>query len=136
MIILLLPVISIAACNCSQTNTKSVTKKEWRGRRDLLEDNAALVENNGLRDSDLLCLKERKKNSVGQIPRTGCFMETKGGVSLTLWPCHLHLKNCSILRQKKNYGNSNISPCQNIIFKKNPLKETKMLLKLRKPSSF
>ncbi len=24
----------------------------------------------------------------------------------------------SILRQKKNYGNSNISPCQNIIFKK------------------
>ncbi len=34
------------------------------------------------------------------------------------------LKN--ILRQKKkNYGNSNISPCQNIIFKKNSLKETK-----------
>jgi len=33
----------------------------------------------------------------------------------------------SILRQKKkNYGNSNISPCKNIIFfKKNPLKETK-----------
>ncbi len=29
----------------------------------------------------------------------------------------------SILRQKKNYGNSNISPCQNIIFKKCPLKE-------------
>jgi hypothetical protein len=24
----------------------------------------------------------------------------------------------SILRQKKNYGNSNISPCKNIIFKK------------------
>jgi hypothetical protein len=24
----------------------------------------------------------------------------------------------SILRQKKNYGNSNISPCRNIIFKK------------------
>jgi hypothetical protein len=23
-----------------------------------------------------------------------------------------------ILRQKKNYGNSNISPCKNIIFKK------------------
>jgi hypothetical protein len=32
----------------------------------------------------------------------------------------------SIARQKKNYGNSNISPCKNIpIFKKNPLKETK-----------
>jgi hypothetical protein len=34
----------------------------------------------------------------------GCF---------TLWPCHL-----GILRQKKNYGNSIISPCKNIIFKK------------------
>jgi hypothetical protein len=32
-----------------------------------------------------------------------------------------------ILRQKTNYGNSNISPCKNIIFKKNPLKETKIL---------
>jgi len=42
---------------------------------------------------------------------------------VTLWPCHLHLK--SILRQKKNYGNSIISPCQNndlqqILYKKNP----------------
>jgi hypothetical protein len=53
MIILLRPVISIAACNYSQTKTKkSVTKREGRGRRDLLEDNAALVENNGLRASD------------------------------------------------------------------------------------
>jgi hypothetical protein len=33
----------------------------------------------------------------------------------------------NILRQKKNYGNSNISPCKNIIFRKNPLKETKVL---------
>jgi hypothetical protein len=33
----------------------------------------------------------------------------------------------SILRQKEKYGNSNISPCENIIFKKNPLKETKVL---------
>jgi len=32
----------------------------------------------------------------------------------------------SILRQKKNYENSNISPCKNIIFKKNPLKQTKI----------
>jgi hypothetical protein len=30
-----------------------------------------------------------------------------------------------ILRPKKNDGNSNISPCKNIIFKKNRLKETK-----------
>jgi len=33
----------------------------------------------------------------------------------------------SILRQKKNYGNSNISPCKNIIFKKTPLQETKII---------
>jgi hypothetical protein len=32
----------------------------------------------------------------------------------------------SILRQKENYGNSNISPRKNIILK-NPLKETKIL---------
>jgi hypothetical protein len=32
----------------------------------------------------------------------------------------------SILRQRKNYGNSNNSPCKNIIFK-NPPKETKIL---------
>ncbi len=31
------------------------------------------------------------------------------------------------LRQKKNHGNSNISPCKNIIFKNNPLRETKIL---------
>jgi hypothetical protein len=35
-----------------------------------------------------------------------------------LWP--FTLKN--ILRKKKNYGNSNISPCKNIIFKKNSSK--------------
>jgi hypothetical protein len=34
----------------------------------------------------------------------------------------------STLRQKKNDGNSNISPCKNIIFKKSSLKE--------KPKSF
>jgi len=35
----------------------------------------------------------------------------------------------SILRQKKKYGNSNISPCNDIIFfkKKNPLNGTKIL---------
>jgi hypothetical protein len=36
------------------------------------------------------------------------------------------LKN--VLRQKKNYGNSNISPCKNIIFKKKILS--------KKPKSF
>jgi len=30
----------------------------------------------------------------------------------------IYIKNIYILRQKKNYENSNISPCKNIIFKK------------------
>jgi hypothetical protein len=35
----------------------------------------------------------------------------------------------SMLRQNKNYGNSNISLCKNIInLQKNPFKETKILL--------
>jgi hypothetical protein len=38
------------------------------------------------------------------------------------------LKN--ILRQKKDYGNSNISPCKNIIFKKSSKNKNK------KPKSF
>ncbi len=33
----------------------------------------------------------------------------------------------SILRQKKNYGNSIISPCQNMIFNKSSKKKTKIL---------
>jgi len=38
----------------------------------------------------------------------------------------------SILRQKKNYRNSNISPCKNIIFKKKTLylKEAKKSFKI------
>jgi hypothetical protein len=31
----------------------------------------------------------------------------------------------SILRQKKDYGNPNISPCKNIIFKKSSKKKPK-----------
>jgi len=43
--------------------------------------------------------------------------ENKGCVT-QMWPCHLHT-SLSIFRQKKkNYGNSNISACKNIIFKK------------------
>jgi hypothetical protein len=38
----------------------------------------------------------------------------------TLWPCPFTLK--SILRQKKNYENSNISPYKNIIFQKSSSK--------------
>jgi hypothetical protein len=33
----------------------------------------------------------------------------------------------SILEQKTNYGNSNISPCKKYNLQKNPLKETKIL---------
>jgi hypothetical protein len=33
----------------------------------------------------------------------------------------------NILKKKKNYGNSNISPCKNIIFRKSLIKETKIL---------
>jgi hypothetical protein len=41
--------------------------------------------------------------------------KNKGCVTLTVaWPFTLK----RILRRKKNYGNSNFSPCQNIIFKK------------------
>jgi hypothetical protein len=41
---------------------------------------------------------------------------------VTLWPCCLHF--LSILKEKKkNYENSNISSCKNIISQKNPLKE-------------
>jgi hypothetical protein len=43
----------------------------------------------------------------------------------------VYIKNVkNILRQKKNYGNSNISPCKNIILQKNPLKETKKSFKI------
>jgi len=52
-----------------------------------------------------------------------CTLITRGGVS----HCGLAIYIKRVLRQKKNYGNSNISPCKNIIFKKNPLKETKIL---------
>jgi hypothetical protein len=37
---------------------------------------------------------------------------------LELFPDHLPFTLTSILRQMKNCGNSNISPCKNIIFKK------------------
>jgi hypothetical protein len=36
--------------------------------------------------------------------------------------CGLAIYIKKILRQKKNYGNSNISPCKNIVFKKSSLK--------------
>jgi len=51
-------------------------------------------------------------------------ISNKGCVTL----CGLAIYNKkSILRQKKDYENSNISPCKNIIFIKNPQKETKIV---------
>jgi len=58
----------------------------------------------------------------------------------SVWHCglrHLHWKVS--LRQKKKYGNSIISPCKYVIFKKNPLKETKIfqdIVTLQQISSF
>jgi hypothetical protein len=58
---------------------------------------------------------------------------------MTIVKCNKLTKNPSKIEQgvchtsalqKNNYGNSNISPCKNIIIKKkkkNPLKETKIL---------
>jgi hypothetical protein len=39
----------------------------------------------------------------------------------------LPLRKLNILKQIFFYGNSNIPPSKNIIFKKNPLKKTKIL---------
>jgi len=50
---------------------------------------------------------------INKIPKLGT-LKIKG--CLKLWPCHFTLQ--SILRQKKSYGTSNISPCKNIILNK------------------
>jgi hypothetical protein len=53
-------------------------------------------------------------------PRVYCNTR-KAFLNITKGICHsvalLPFTLTSILRQKKNYGNSNISPCKNIIFK-------------------
>jgi hypothetical protein len=66
-------------------------------------------------------------------PPTWQIWRNKGDVMSVvtlLWPCQFTFK--SILVQKNNHGNSNISPCQNIIFKKkkkkkSPLQQIKFL---------
>jgi hypothetical protein len=50
-------------------------------------------------------------------------------IVLTPWLCHRNLK--SILRQKKNYGNSNIFTMQKYNLQKNPLEGTKILQDIR-----
>jgi hypothetical protein len=50
------------------------------------------------------------------------------GVSITLCVAlPFTLLNCVLMKKKKNYENSNISPCKNNNLQKNPLKETKIL---------
>jgi len=71
-------------------------------------------------ESRYLVLDSASSNSqptIQEMKLSPLWLLTRG-VSITLWPCHLH----EILRQKKNYGDSNISPCKNIIFKKSSKK--------------
>ncbi len=69
-------------------------------------------------------------------PPTWQIWRNKGyvmSVVTLLWPCQFTFK--SILVQKNNHGNSTISPCQNIIFKKkkkNPLYKKSNSFKLLK----
>jgi hypothetical protein len=68
-------------------------------------------------------LGKKKKN----LRKTG--HNQQGGVSHYM---ALPITLKSILRQKKkNYGNSKISPCKNMIFKKSSKKETKILQDIR-----
>jgi hypothetical protein len=64
---------------------------------------------------------------VSWVSNQWCATETPAGPAVvlqiqenkwcvTLWPCHLQYKK--ILRQKKNYENSIISPGKNRMFKK------------------
>jgi len=47
-------------------------------------------------------------------------------VCVTHYGLAIYNKKKYLLRQKKNYGNSNISPCKNIIFKKIFFKKKKL----------
>jgi hypothetical protein len=50
-----------------------------------------------------------------------CHKTNKGCVTLSPLPFTLKI----VLREKKNYGNSNVSPCKNIIFKKSSKRNKK-----------
>jgi hypothetical protein len=59
--------------------------------------------------------KLRQNMKKLRIMKHDCkLITTRAGVS----HCGLAIYIKRVLRQKKNYGNSNISPCKNIIFKK------------------
>jgi hypothetical protein len=73
---------------------------------------------------DLVVAKACQVGSAVMVGRGRKNKQTRGVSHCGLT---IYIKKKSILRQKKNYGNSNISPCKNIVFQKNPLKETKIL---------
>ncbi len=56
-------------------------------------------------------------------------LEITRGVS----DCGLAIHIEKYLKAKEDYGNSNISPCKNVIKSKNPLKETKILQDILTP---
>jgi len=74
--------------------------------------------------------KRKEKKEVLQTPKSNesFTLNFEGHNSQKQGVCHtmaLPFTLKSILRQKKNYRNLNISPCKNIVFKKHPLKESK-----------
>jgi uncharacterized membrane protein YhaH (DUF805 family) len=77
----------------------------WRKKHDVWKSGWFFF--NGI-VSWILAILKLKKSVQFIVLKFHFFKISKQGVCVTLWPCHLHLK--SILRQKKNYGNSNISP--------------------------
>jgi hypothetical protein len=69
-------------------------------------------------------LSDGTKSKMGSTWFGGsqCEKQNKGVYHIVALPFTLK----SILMQKKNYGNPNISACKNTIFKKNHQKETKI----------
>jgi hypothetical protein len=61
--------------------------------------------------------EKRKVNDCTTCMVLRRLLKTKTIRGVSHWGLAIYIKKC-ILRQKKNYGNSNISPCKNIIFKK------------------
>jgi len=63
------------------------------------------------------------RQGLGETSRRQTKKDKEGVCHIVALPFTLK----SILRQKKNYGNSIISPCQNMIFNKSSKKKTKIL---------
>jgi hypothetical protein len=95
--------------------------KSWENKREKYWSNEKLetkheeVEKTKEKGIDQMKRIETKKKKFKlRIVKHDCKLITRGGVS----HCGLAIYIKRVLRQKKNYGNSNISPCKNIIFKK------------------